>query len=232
MSWAAVIVGGVSLGVGIYQMVDGNNKAKKNRENTPVYEVPEEIYANMSAAERLAYEGMPAAQKAQFNKTIQRQQASMLSRSGSLQAGLSGLAASTQAGADAAGNLAVADAQMRREGEQIAMSQRGILAQYKDKAFNIERSDWMYDRDVAEAQKAAGMQNIYNAMDIGASRIGAGSGQGSGQGSARTTQEQPFQFTYSYNSTPQMRDQLNPGGYPISSEVLPTLETMPNWGGS
>lgn len=181
MSWAAVIVGGVSLGVGVYQTVKGNSDAKKLREETPVYEIPQEIYANMSAAERLAYEGMPAAQKAQFNRNLQRQQASMLSRSGSMQAGLSGLAASTQASADAAGNLAVADANMRREGEMMLMDQRNVLAQYKDKDFNIVRSDWMYDRDSAEAMKAAGMQNMANAADIAGSRLTDANQGGGGQ---------------------------------------------------
>lgn len=162
------------------QMSKANKKLKELEKNKPIYEIPAEVYANMSAAERLAYEGMPAAQKAQFNRNIQRQQATMLARSGSLQAGLSGLAASSVASADAAGNLAVADAQMRREGEKIAMDQRGVLAQYKDKAFNIKRSDWMYDRDQAMALKGAAIQNMYGALDTGAASGATFAGGGSG----------------------------------------------------
>lgn len=187
---AGNMVGGMTQGtMGIIQgvmaavqMGKANKKLRELERNKPIYEIPEEVYSNMSAAERLAYEGMPAAQKAQFNKNIQRQTANMLARSGSLQAGLSGLAASTQAGADAAGNLAVADANMRRQGEQIAMQQRGVLAQYKDKEFNINKSDWMYDRDQAYALKGAALQNMYGALDTGAASGATFAGGGGGGG--------------------------------------------------
>jgi hypothetical protein len=162
------IVGGViGLGLGIYQVAAGISARKKAERDRPTYQIPPEIYQNLSAAERLVYEGMPAAQKNQFLRTIQRTEATMLARSGELQQGLSGLAAATQASADAAGNMAVADAQMRQRAEANLANQRNILAQYKDKEFNIDQSNFMYERDRADAMIGAGMQNIYKGVDMG-----------------------------------------------------------------
>lgn len=195
------------IGMGAYQTSQGKKQREEAERNKPDYQIPDDIYANMSAAERLAYEGMPAAQKANFNKAIQRSQATMLSRSGELQQGLAGLAASTQAASDAAGNLAVEDARMRREGEKLLMAQRGVMAQYKDKAFNIKQSDYMYDRDAAEAMKGAGQQNIMSGLDTAA--YGVGNAVGGGQRSTPQNQNIYEPGAMSYGPRVSIQEQQN-----------------------
>lgn len=179
MSWVAVGVGVVSLGVGIYQTVDGNNKRKKAEKNRPEYEKPTEIATNQNLAQQTAYEGMPEASKQAYKREIQRQQATMLSSQGVLNAQLSGLAASNVAAMDATSRLYVQDANMRREGRMMQMDANKVMAQYKDRDFAYDHQFYQQDLDTANAQIGAGMQNMaggVNSIAGGASNMNFKSG--------------------------------------------------------
>ena len=223
MSWVAVAVGAVSLGVGIYQTVDGNNKRKKAEKNRPEYESPREIAQNTNLAEQMAYEGLPMEQKRAFQREVQRSQAAALSSQGQLNAQLSGLAATNVASMDALSNMHVQDARARNENRRALMNQRGIAAQYRDREFAYDHQFYQQELDTANAMIGAGMQNIAGGAGMVAS--------GASNIDIKKKQQAPpsHQFGYSPDSSAQMRNQLNPGGYPMSSEIAPTWENSPMW---
>lgn len=51
MSWAAIIVGGVTLGVGVYQKSRANKKAKTALSKREAYQTPDEIFQILNAVE-------------------------------------------------------------------------------------------------------------------------------------------------------------------------------------
>lgn len=51
MSWAAIVVGGVSLGVGIYQKGRANKKTKDALSRRQAYQTPDEVYQILNALE-------------------------------------------------------------------------------------------------------------------------------------------------------------------------------------
>ena len=176
MSWAAVIVGGVSLGLGIYQTVKSNN-AKKDLDR-PDYTRPSEIKGNPGIAEQVMYEGMPESAKQAYTRQIQRQQAAMLQSQGSLNAGLSGLAAANVSAADATSRMHIEDAKMKLQGKKLMMDSNREQAGYTDREFSYDYQNYLEDRDYAYAMQAAGMQNMAKGLDYGASAVaGIGGGE-------------------------------------------------------
>jgi len=164
VSWAAVAVGAVSVGIGVYQTVKADQERKKAQRDKPEYEIPEEVGMNQSLAEQVAYEGLPAASRTAFNKEVQRSQASMLSRTGELQAGISGMAAAQVANQDALSQLYSRDAEARIRGKQAQMGANLDMARARDQVFNIDFADYQQQLASAQAMAGAGMQNIYGGV--------------------------------------------------------------------
>jgi len=164
----AAAAGLAQLGVGAYQMYKGN----KMRPDRPEYKIPDEINANVSQAERMALQGLPEEQKQQYLDNLQRGMSFSMAQSGSRKAGLAGLSALNQQQNDAYGNMLSMDAQARQQNQQLAMQQRGILADYKDQAFQVNKLNPFYEQ-MAESQglKGAGLQNIVGGVDMAATGL-------------------------------------------------------------
>ena len=169
MSWAAVIVGGVSLGLGVYQTVKGGQDKKKLKQ--PDSEIPEELKANQDIASQIAYEGLPASAKAEYNKQVQRSQAMMLSRSGELQSGIGAMAAGQIAAQDALSQFYVKDAQAKIAGKRMLMNANTAMSAAKNREFGIQENRYQQDLASSQAMIGAGIQNIGNSVGYGASAV-------------------------------------------------------------
>lgn len=151
-------------GLGIAQAIKG----KKTLESAvrPEYEIPEEIKKNLSVAERMALEGLPAEQKRQYVENLNKNMGAALSGFTGRKAGLQGLTSLVQSQNEAFKNLAVEDAMARQRNELSAMNQRETMAQYKDKAFELNKMQ-PYQEQVDEGQAlvGSGIQNIAGSLN-------------------------------------------------------------------
>lgn len=163
MATGGLIQTGAALGqagYGIYQY----QQAKKGLEqlgDRPEYEIPAEIYENLSIAERQALEGLPAEQKKQYIQNIERQSAAALGAGTSRKAGLANVGSVLQSQTDAQANLLAMDAQARREAQQLAMQQRSVLAGQKAQQWQINQLE-PYLQSYAElkGEQQVGEQNV------------------------------------------------------------------------
>jgi hypothetical protein len=147
------------LPLAIYQLV----KAAQLRRNRPEYDIPEEVMQNQNIAKTMAMEGLPAAQYNRGQANIDRNMAFGLRQANSRRGGLVGLAGMEQAANDAYANLDVADANARRQNQQVLMGQNQNVAQYRDKAFQLnELEPWQIDMQAAAANEGAGINNLFN----------------------------------------------------------------------
>ena len=158
-----MIIGGVQAAMGVGQAVAGFIQ-KKNL-TRPEYHIPPEIEKNMSEAELMSYYGMPDAQKAEYMQNIQRSTQSALRGISDRKGGIGAVSVAQQTEQDAYMNLLSADVQQRMQNIQTAQSMRQTMAQYRDKAFEINEMQ-PYEQDYAEAQSliGAGMQNVMGGL--------------------------------------------------------------------
>lgn len=159
------------LPLAIYQLV----KAAQLRRQRPEYDIPKEVMQNQNIAQNMAMQGLPAAQYNRAQANIDRNTAFGLRQSSSRRGGLVGLAGQEQAANDAYGNLDVADANARRQNMGTWMNQNQNVAQYQDKAWQLNKLEpWQMDMQAAAANQGAGIQNLYNMFnkvsDIGSQR--------------------------------------------------------------
>jgi len=194
------ILGGIQAAAGIGQAVAGYIQ-KKNL-TRPEYQIPDEIEKNMSEAELMSYYGMPDAQKQQYMQNIQRAGQQALAGVADRKGGLGMVSTIQQSQQDSYMNLLSADVQQRMQNIQNAQQQRNVMAQFKDKAFDINEMQ-PYQQSYAEAQAliGSGMQNVMGgvstaAMGSALSEDGEG-GEEKGLGKLRSLLEvikgNPFQ---------------------------------------
>jgi len=220
-NWAG---GGATTTLGAAQLAYGLYQQKKNKR--PEYTIPPEIQANLNQGEQAALQGMPEEQKQQYINNLQRSQAFSLSQMGSRKAGLAGVAAINQQGADAYGNLLSMDTQAKMANQDKLYGLRQNMADYKDQAFQINKSNPYYEKTAQNnALIGAGMQNVSQGFQAGNSG-GDFSGmtkqpqQSQSMGDYRTAPNQPQQFDMSpyqqqtiYSQPPsQQGDQLSLSG--------------------
>lgn len=174
----AAILGGVQTVTGIAQYIKGRKLAKENKR--PSYEIPNEIKQNLTQAQMMALEGLPAEQKKQYVDNIQRSQNFTLGAMDDRKAGLTGLSSLMQNSNDAYRNLLSMDAQAKQANQQQLMGQRGIMANYKDKAFDFNKvQPYEAAAQAAQAMQGAGMQNAFGGLSsIGGSLSGGAGGLG------------------------------------------------------
>ena len=181
----AVIAGGSAIAQGVTgakQMKD----AREAQENLvkPEYQIPQEIFDNMTLAERRMYEGLPDIQKQEFLNNIQNQTRQALSSASTRKAGLglvSDLYAQEQSGLQ---QLMIADVKAREANIEKAMAARKEVAQAKLQKFEHDYSDYSAQLDYHRSAESAGMQNIFGALDtlgstavtLGAGGLGGGGG--------------------------------------------------------
>ena len=138
-------------------------KAKKALEGLerPEYEIPEEILENLSAAERMALEGLPARERQIFLEDIQRAISTggaQLTERGLGVAGVTGL---VQEQTDALRGLLQMDVAARKEGQAAVATAKGSLASFKEKEFQINQLEpYLQEKLKWEAERGAGMRNV------------------------------------------------------------------------
>ena len=160
------LIAGTQAAVGIGQAVAGYSKLKNL--TRPEYQIPSEIEQNMSEAELMSYYGMPDAQKQSYMQNIQRSGQQALSGTADRKGGLGMVSAIQQNQQDSYSNLLSADVQQRMQNIQNAQNMRSVMADYKDKAFQMNEMQ-PYQQDYAEAQGliGAGMQNFMGGLQSG-----------------------------------------------------------------
>lgn len=147
------------LPLAIYQLV----RANQLRRNRPEYDIPDEVMQNQNIAKTMAMEGLPAAQYNRAQANIDRNTAFGLRSASSRRGGLVGLGGMVQGANDAYANLDASDAAARRQTQGVLMGQNQNVAQYLDKAFQInELEPWQMDMQAAAAMEGAGINNLYN----------------------------------------------------------------------
>jgi hypothetical protein len=162
-----LLLAGAQAAVGIGQSISGYQKLKNL--TRPEYQIPAEIEQNMSEAELMSYYGMPDAQKQSYMQNIQRAGQQALSGIADRKGGLGMVSAVQQQQQDSYMNLLSADVQQRMQNIQAAQQARQVMAQYKDKAFQMnEMEPYTQDYNEAQAQIGAGMQNIMGGLQAGA----------------------------------------------------------------
>jgi len=161
-----LIPAAVQTGMGIYQTFKGNQL--RNSMDRPTYEIPQEILDSLTDAQIQALRGMPAEQKQQYLDNVMRSQQASLDAMGDRKAGLAGLAGVQQTALDAYRNMLSMDAQQRQANEQALQNTRGVVAGFRDKAFDYNQAQ-PYDQTMAAAEgmTGAGMQNIMGGVQAG-----------------------------------------------------------------
>tara|TARA_R110000803_G_scaffold16197_7_gene44488 strand:+ start:3676 stop:4791 length:1116 start_codon:yes stop_codon:yes gene_type:complete len=190
-TWVTIGVTAVGIGYSMYESDKaGKEKDKAKRamdaQNKPNYIIPSELYKNLSEEEKRLVEGLPAQQKAEYVKSIERGRVSALRGAKDRKTGLQGLQASTSGANDAYSNLVSMDAQAKMKNKD--QQRENIAAYRKDIAIakNMQYGDQMrsYSAELksnqADYQAAAQTQNAANqsaiSMGIGAAGALAGSG--------------------------------------------------------
>ena len=166
-------LGAAQAGFGLYQNIKGN-KILNNTER-PEYQIPDEIYQNLTEAQKMALEGLPAEQKEQYLQSIDRGASTALTANASRKGGLSSVNDIMRSQTDAYSTLLTQDATARMQNQQAAMAQRQSLANYKDKAFQYNQ-DEPYRQNLAEGQAlvGSGLQNMWGGLSgVGGAAMGA-----------------------------------------------------------
>ena len=189
MAFAAFIGPTIQAIGGIGQMAFGasqSQKAKGQLEDLerPEFEIPEEILQNLSQAERMALEGLPAQERQLFVEDIQRTiqtGGAQLQERGLGVAGVTGL---VQQQTDAFRQLLQMDVAAKREGQAGLAQARGSVAAFKEKQFQLNQLDpFLQESLKLEALQGAGIQNIMTGIGtIGSAGANIGGIPGLGGG--------------------------------------------------
>lgn len=144
---------------GVAQAVAGGVKA--NRLERPEYKIPDAVEANMTMAQRMAFQGLPDEQKQEFIQQIDRQMSSSIQGMSDRKAGIGAISALNQQAQDSSMKLLSMDTQQRMANIQNLMNMRNQYAQYSDKQFMMnEMQPFQQELQAAQQFQSAGLQNI------------------------------------------------------------------------
>lgn len=175
------IASGVQNVVGVYQYEKGKREDARNIR--PDYQIPDEIKNNLTQAQMMALEGLPAEQKQQYIQNLQRSANFSMNAISSRKGGLAGLAGAQQQQNDAYGNLLSADANARMQNQKQAMQAGDVMAQYKDQQFKLNKLNPYYELKAKdEALMGAGIKNIVGAHQNMANSMGSSGSQSDSSG--------------------------------------------------
>jgi len=163
--------------LGVGQTIAGLVKKKPE---IPEYDIPQEVYENMTDAEYWALEGMPAASKAKFIQESKRTGATALSRSAERKGGLGLISSIAQQERDDATNMLSMDAEARMNNMQNLYRAREAVSGEKEKKFAYDREKTMAKRDEINNLIGSGLQNIMGAAGTGAAVDAMTDGDGEG----------------------------------------------------
>lgn len=162
-NWAG---GGATTTLGAAQLAYGLYQQKKNKR--PTYEIPAEVQQNLTQAQNMALQGLPEEQKQLYLSNLQRGTSQALGSSSTRRGGLSGISQINQAQNDGYANMLAMDSQARQQNQQILMGQRQNMADYRDQAFQINKSNPYYEKTAQNnAMIGAGMQNMSQGFQAG-----------------------------------------------------------------
>ena len=126
----------------------------------PEYEIPEEYAQNLSQAQMMALEGLPAEQKKQYIENLMRTTTGMLSNLTGRKSGLVGVGGVGQMEADMYRNLLGADVTARMANQQTLMGERRGMAEQKAMQWQINQMQpYLQDYNQAQGLIGAGAQN-------------------------------------------------------------------------
>lgn len=159
--WGTVIGGVLGAGVGL---ISANEKNK----DRPEYKIPQEVYQNLSLAEKNALVGLPEEQVQQYLSRLDKSQAYALSNMTDTKSGLAGVAAINQQQNNALADLRTADAAARKANEKELMNQRQIVADYTDQKYQLNQLNPYYEGVAKQqAQQGAALDSINNLLNTG-----------------------------------------------------------------
>lgn len=156
-----MIATGAQAALGIGQTIAGLVKKKPE---IPEYDIPDEVYKNMTDAEYWALEGMPAASKEKFIQESKRTGATALSRSADRKGGLGLISSIAQQERDDATNMLSMDAEARMGNLDRLFRARDTVTQQKGVKQDWAREKTMAKRDEINQLIGGGIQNIAGAM--------------------------------------------------------------------
>ena len=160
---AAVAIGAVQVGMGIYQTYKGNQLAKNNIR--PKYEIPDVIKQQLNTAELQAIEGLPEQQRQNYIDNMLQQYTTAISASNDRRGGLSSIASLQNSMNDSNKNLLAMDAQARQNNINSLQNTRSNYAGFIDKRYEQNQlNPFMEKAQAAQAMKGAGMQNIMSGV--------------------------------------------------------------------
>jgi len=168
MGFGAHLLGGIPIvGSGIAKNYVGHKQRERGLAmeqelgDRPEYQIPQEIQANLTDAQLMAAEGLPAEQKQLYMENMARVTAGGLRGLSDRKAGISGVEALAQNERDSARSLAAMDAEARMSNRRFLQDVRSDMAGYRDKEFQINEYDpYREDIDYARALQGGGIQNI------------------------------------------------------------------------
>lgn len=154
------IVAGAQAVLGLGQTIAGMVKKKPP---LPEYDIPQEVYDNMTDAEYWSFQGLPEASKQQFVEQTKRTGATALSRSSSRKGGLGLVSSIAQQEADANTELLSRDAEARMSNLDRLFQARTNVAQFNDKKQEWDKERTMIKRDEINQLIGSGLQNLMGA---------------------------------------------------------------------
>lgn len=169
-AFASIAPGVIGTGIGLYEALHGGKMYRKGLDmyqNTPFpdYTIPQEISANQNIATRMAMTGMPSAQYAAAMNNIGSSEAgaySALRKRGDV-----GDINAIQSSSDAAKlNLDATSANMRRQNIGEMMSANQAMAQYRDKAYQVNKLQrYLMRMGMASSLMGYGNQNVNQGLN-------------------------------------------------------------------
>jgi len=189
MSMIAVAAQGT---MGIAQTIKGLTMPKPD---VPDYDIPQEIFDNMTDAEYWSYKGLPEAQKQQFIENSMRAGATAISRSTDRKGGLGMISSIAQQERDSARDLLSMDAQARMSNVDRLLQARRELASAKNTEQEWNMQKILDERAKRDEMIGAGIQNIGQSFSTFAGGAGGGAGKLFGNTQTKRTPTQSFGFT-------------------------------------
>ena len=179
MTWIAAVAASVAATAAIGKYAYEEYQADEAAKNRPVYEIPKEITENLTQAQQQSLQGLPEEQKQQYIENIQRGSAQSLAASQSRKGGLSGITAINQQQGQAYNQMLSMDAQARAQNQRALMQQKGVMADYRDQAFQFNVVNPYYEKIAGEKQRTDDLASgLTSASSVFASGMGGVSGTG------------------------------------------------------
>jgi len=159
----ATIAGGAQALLGAGQMIKGLTMPKPD---IPEYNIPDEIYKNMTDAEYWSFIGLPEAQKQQFIDQSAQQGAEALSRSSSRKAGMGLVTSIAEQQRQGSRDLLVADTEARMKNLQTFWGAREKIASEKSIKQQFDLGKIETERAERRETIGASVQNIAGAASL------------------------------------------------------------------